>query len=381
MQGMKTESKCNVLLEFLGKNGSGVYFTLEMACAFAHNGINVYVLLSEAVMNRDQWLQMEQRTPNMHAVFIETGNKKTILWKSLDFLARRGRILKALKSVDFQFALRTFPHPWLEFVETCLHVEKVFFILHDPEPHTGTEWYRRVIARRSVKTASDIIVMSRKFQPIVCRNFGVASEHVYYMKHGLLPPHPTGKAVPSITSLDCDAHQVNFLFFGRIDKYKGLHTLAEAYRNLTAVYGGKIGLIVAGSGDFSEYRAEYSSLDGAEIFNEYVTDDEMDALFRIRNTVVILPYTDATQSGVIPVATEYGCPIIASNTGGLWEQLEDGSIGLFFQAGNAKDLEGLMERFVTDDGTLYLEQREKMLALKQSLSWDNIVADLLKKIT
>ena len=47
---------------------------------------------------------------------------------------------------------------------------------------------------------------------------------------------------------------------------------------------------------------------------------------------------DATQSGVISLAHSFGCPVIASDTGGLKEQLNKGEIGLFCKIGNAKEL-------------------------------------------
>jgi glycosyltransferase involved in cell wall biosynthesis len=43
--------------------------------------------------------------------------------------------------------------------------------------------------------------------------------------------------------------------------------------------------------------------------------------------VVVLPYVEATQSGVIPVAYSFGKPVVATTVGGLPAQVDDGKTG------------------------------------------------------
>lgn len=89
-------------------------------------------------------------------------------------------------------------------------------------------------------------------------------------------------------------------------------------------------MTVAGSGDFSKYDSMFKELPQVDIVNRYIEDKEIDNYFSIPNTILVLPYLDASQSGVIPVALEYKIPIIASDAGGLKEQMNNGDFGLFF---------------------------------------------------
>ena len=54
--------------------------------------------------------------------------------------------------------------------------------------------------------------------------------------------------------------------------------------------------------------------------------------------LVVLPYTSATQSGVIPVAAAFGVPVIASDVGGLAEQLDQGACGILVPPADAPAL-------------------------------------------
>jgi glycosyltransferase involved in cell wall biosynthesis len=62
------------------------------------------------------------------------------------------------------------------------------------------------------------------------------------------------------------------------------------------------------------------------VHNRYVSAAERDALFR-EASVVVLPYLEATQSGVVPVAYSYAKPVVATSTGALSEAVVDGETG------------------------------------------------------
>ena len=89
-------------------------------------------------------------------------------------------------------------------------------------------------------------------------------------------------------------------------------------------------LVIAGSGEFSP--AEKELLDSiarrsdVHVVNRWLSDAEISSLVAAARFVV-LPYNSATQSGVIPLASAFGTPAIASDTGGLAEQVVDGETG------------------------------------------------------
>ena len=94
---------------------------------------------------------------------------------------------------------------------------------------------------------------------------------------------------------------------------------------------------------------------------------------------MVLPYLDATQSGVVPIALAHGNPIIASNTGGLHEQLDNGKVGLFCDSGNVESLVELMKSFLENPNLFEIESKKSKI-YSETLDWDNAVSELLDNL-
>ena len=117
------------------------------------------------------------------------------------------------------------------------------------------------------------------------------------------------------------------LFFGRIWKYKGLEYLIRAQPMITAAFP-EARIVIAGAGeDFEPYRRQMAHPDRFIIRNHFIEPAERDELFR-QASIVVLPYIEATQSGVVPLAYACAKPVIATRTGALSEAVEDGRTGL-----------------------------------------------------
>src|SRR5437763_16035113 len=116
------------------------------------------------------------------------------------------------------------------------------------------------------------------------------------------------------------------LFFGRIWEYKGLEYLIRAEPLISAKVPNARFLIAGEGEDFARYRRMMIHPDRFVVHNEYIPDDRAADYFR-RATVVVLPYIEASQSGVIPMAYSAGKPVVATTVGGLPEMVENGRTG------------------------------------------------------
>jgi glycosyltransferase involved in cell wall biosynthesis len=117
------------------------------------------------------------------------------------------------------------------------------------------------------------------------------------------------------------------LFFGRLERYKGLSTLLAAWSTLVDHAAGlpPFRLIIAGPGSL-ESPWSASLPPGVELRNRLIDDDEALALFR-DCSLLVLPYQDATQSALIPAAYYFARPVIVTRVGALPEYVEEGRTG------------------------------------------------------
>lgn len=94
------------------------------------------------------------------------------------------------------------------------------------------------------------------------------------------------------------------LFFGRIELYKGVHLLYDAYRQHPELHS--LPLVIAGSGNI---YFEHDESDNIVFVNRFIADEEVARLFS-RAAVVVYPYTSATQSGVLSIASYFDVPMV-----------------------------------------------------------------------
>ena len=138
------------------------------------------------------------------------------------------------------------------------------------------------------------------------------------------------------------------LFFGRIWAYKGLQHLIRA-EPIVSERVGDVRFIIAGTGeDFGQYERLMVNPERFEVHNSYVSAALRDELFE-RASVVVLPYLEASQTGVVPLAYAHGRPVVASAVGGLPEAVDHGVTGLLVPPADEHALGGAIADLLCDD--------------------------------
>ncbi len=163
------------------------------------------------------------------------------------------------------------------------------------------------------------------------------------------------------------------LYFGLIRRYKGLVHLLHAMPLILEEM--KCTLLIVG--EFYEGREEclglIQSLDlsgNVRLVDRYVANEEVALYFSAAN-LVVLPYTSATQSAVVPIAYSFERPVVTTKVGGLPEMVIDGKTGFLV---DPADPPALAEAIVQ----YFREGREKELIEgihkeRERLSWDRYV--------
>lgn len=198
----------------------------------------------------------------------------------------------------------------------------------------------------------------------------------------LLKAHPLynhfGEKVSPATAkeaLSLDPDKKTLLFFGLIRDYKGLDLLIKAMNHLDESYQ----LLIGGEsyGSFSKYESLIKASkhpENIKVFNRYIRDNEVPFFFSAAD-VCILPYKSATQSGITSIAYHFDLPLIATDTGGLKESIEQPGTGLISPAITEHALAATIRHFYASDRTQFSSH---IRSLKDSLSWKNFAEALIR---
>ncbi len=195
--------------------------------------------------------------------------------------------------------------------------------VHDVNPHPGAQFhtgaFKRLIRWFLYKSTDAFVVHGDTLVPQLRRDSRVRdSAHVGVIAHGSLAQPSASSELP---------HNRSLLFFGRWEYYKGLDLLIPAVESASEALG-DLQLIIAGQGsEGTRARALVRKPDLFEWREGFVNDQDLPGLFG-STSVIVLPYREASQSGVVPLAFANRRPVIATNVGALGQAVHDGVNGL-----------------------------------------------------
>ena len=231
-------------------------------------------------------------------------------------------------------------HLWFNCALPWLRRHPLVLTVHDPSRHPGDrggantpQWIMDLGYHR----AAQLIVHAPQLKQALIERLHLRGDNVH--------------VVPMVLCGDDRAQErecedgATILFFGRIWPYKGLEYLIRAEPLITAQVP-EVKIVIAGEGeDCDRYRRMMVHPERFVLHNEYVSDEHRAELFR-RSSVVVLPYTEASQSGVIPLAYRFGKPVVATTVGGLPALVEDGQTGFLVPPGDEKALAAALVRLL-----------------------------------
>ncbi|MCP6758401.1 MAG: glycosyltransferase family 4 protein [Fischerella sp. CENA71] len=266
--------------------------------------------------------------------------------------------------------------PWFDLTLLFNKMPPLVTTIHDVVRHPGdrqnvfgSEYTRKITFHRS----QQLIVHADLLKNALLQELAVSEQRVRVLPHGEL-----GSLYQKLAaSKDVVREPYTLLFLGRIWPYKGLKYLLEAIP-LVAEHIPEVKLIIAGRGEnLQQYFPNGYDEKRYEILNRYIQDTEIADLFQ-RSTAVILPYIEASQSGVAAIAYGMGTPVIASDIGGLSEMIKHEKDGLLVPPRNVRALADAIIHLLSDRNLQQQIQTAALARCQQDLNWSNIAAQTVE---
>lgn len=257
---------------------------------------------------------------------------------------------------------------------------KMVTTLHDINRHLGEENFSHPFMMKCMKCYSKhIFVHGTKLKELLIKDYNISSNNISAIPIGEHEVAPFKKYDQT-----CVQEEVNtILFFGRIKQYKGLEYLVKAEPMITKeVPDAKI--IIAGKGDdLEKYQNMMVNKDNFTIYNHRISYEEGAKLFK-KCSLVVLPYVEASQSGVIPTAYGFCKPVVVTDVGSIPEIVDHGITGLVIPPKDEEALSKAIVFLLKNKGTRLKMGENAYLKLKRDLSWGPIsdtIVDIYNKLS
>lgn len=239
---------------------------------------------------------------------------------------------------------------WLNLLVLLLKDIPIITTVHDVRIHPGdhsSQRVPRIFSKMLAKLSWAIVVHGDGLRNQAIREFGVPSDSVYIAPHPPLRYYFDVAIQNNFSKPDDNIFRV--LFYGRIYKYKGLRYLLDAAPLVRAKVP-NLCVVVAGQGeDFGQYRRQIRDPSYFEVHNHLISTLDTARLFAEAD-VLALPYTEASQSGVLMMSVPFGLPVVATDVGEISGQVNSLKNGLVVPPSDEIALAAAIIRLATDAG-------------------------------
>jgi len=257
--------------------------------------------------------------------------------------------------------------------------KKVVYTAHNVIPHdTSGKWVE--FKFWMIYSLQNLILVHTNFikNELLIR-FKVKENRVVVVPHGVYRVQDNNEIdkVSARRELGIPEDKFVILFFGIVSKYKGYDLLVDASNLITDIdrcfflVGGKIN---------PDYRAEFDQIsqrcreDSFKFLSKYLTEREVEICFKASD-VCVIPYREASQSGVLFMAYAYGLPVIAPDIGGFKDDILYGKTGLLYSGVESASLAKAIDLATSVN---FLQREDMKEYVDNTYSWDIIGANLAK---
>jgi len=287
------------------------------------NALSVHVEVHIVVSAKDEWIAAHL-SPAVRVFY-----SKAPRVSSLSNLFAMVRIAEYIRCVRPAIIHLQSGVSWELMIKAMFPGIPMVVTMHDLSKHPS--WSEKSIKykfqqwglRMAIRLADALIVHGEwmlEYANTLCVSKGL-KKSIRSISHGVITRYGTGVAR---VHLDSAGH---VLFFGNMNKYKGIEYLIKAEPLIRKKMPGVTIRIEGNAEQANYYRGLLPAESRIEMRTERVDDKRVAELFQ-RADVIVLPYVEASQSGVLQLALAFAVPPVVTQVGGLPDVVTHGVSGL-----------------------------------------------------
>lgn len=369
---MKQIKKIRILVWYWGRLGGGQTYAYHITkylnkLANKHRNFEIYLSVS-----KNAELYKDFKKFNLKSFNIKTYDSKIqAIISFLNILNIKKKFINFLRLNKIDVVYSPMFHLWNFLISKYFFKYRIkyLFTVHDAKLHPGeNSFILRLIYNLSVKTANGYLTLTKTVKSQLLKDKYFRNKKIYVARFGNI------ENINNIKKLE-KKKGMKFLFFGRILEYKGIHNLLIAFSKFNKDYPNST-LHIVGRGDVSKYLKLILKNKNIYLINNWISEKSFNTFFRDFH-VCVLPYIEASQSGVIPLMFSLGIPVIITPVGGLNEQVKNNYNGIICKDYSYYSLQKEMERIAVDKKLYYKLVRGAVATSKNKKIWEKSAEKIL----
>ena len=378
-------------------------YAFGLAMALTSTGVHLDFVGSDEIDSPELHTRSNLRFLNLRGDQSHGASLAAKIWRILLYYARlikyaavaRPRIFHILWNNKFQTFDRT-----LLMLYYRLRGKKIALTAHNVNAgkrDSNDSVLNRLTLRIQYRFAHHIFVHTEAMKKELLEGFDVPEAGTTVIPIGVNNSVPDTDLTPSMAKrrLGINDRDRTILFFGHIGPYKGLELLVTAFQRIVAT-NPDYRLVIVGKPKrgcekyLDEIQRTIRDNAGRERVIqriEFIPDEETELYFKAAD-VLVLPYTQVFQSGVIVLGYTFGLPVIAADVGSLREDIIEGRTGFLCRPRDSVDLARAIEAYFESDLFRALDSRRQEIRdyAHARHSWNlvgqmtrNVYAELLRR--
>jgi D-inositol-3-phosphate glycosyltransferase len=340
--------------------GQDRHYSFGMATALASQGVFLDIIGSDEVDSPNLHEPPAMNFYNLRRRQEANASVSKKLSKVLLYYARLARYAATARPKVFHVLWNNKVELFDRTVLMCYYKilgKKIVFTAHNVNigrRDSSDSYLNRVSLKFQYQIVDHIFVHTETMKRELCEDFQVPERKITVLIHPLNVAILDSGLAPREAKqrLGLKEGERTVLFYGAIAPYKGLDLLVEAFQSLAAT-NRNYRLIIAGhaKGGCEPYlrdvqRTIDTTIDRSRVIEkiEYVSDEDTELYFKAAD-LVVLPYRDIYQSGVLFMAYSFGLPVVATDVGSFGETIVEGKTGFLCKRADSDDLAGTIEKY------------------------------------
>ncbi len=254
---------------------------------------------------------------------------------------------------------------------------KVVYTAHNLLPHDDLKRKSIKAYQPIYKLVTAIVVHAKSSKNELITDFNIESDKISVIEHGLVEIKHNDEAIVKISEdivkKEGLSEKIILTSFGSQSIYKGIDIVNSYLKEHTPfLKENQVTFIIAGKTP-EHYANSLVKNESVILLNRYITDDEYIALSRLSD-VILLPYINISQSGVLMSALNESVPVLVSHVGGLYEPLQIADIGWDMGEPNYDSFAAMIKKLIVDKASVKAKKNDKEAwnKIHSYYSWDRI---------